>query len=294
MKAVTGIGLILATLATFSCSSENPAPGGSGLIEATEILISAEATGRLERLYVDEGSRVTAGDTLGLIDTTTIVLNLNRARAINEAAEIHREMARLGITEAKHNLDLAEKEFSRLGALIKTGSANQQQYDRAENAFNQAQLAKKQADAALQAADAELAGVTAEIALLQDQLQKCYPIAPASGIVVTTFIEAGELATAGKPLIKVAKLDTVWVKVYVPPSDLTAIKLGQTARIDPEDGRQTPLRGTVTHIADKAEFTPKNVQTRQARANLVYAVKITIPNENGELKIGMPVTVQIQ
>jgi HlyD family secretion protein len=109
--------------------------------------------------------------------------------------------------------------------------------------------------------------------------------------VVTRYVESGELVAIGKPLVKVARLDTVWVKVYLPPSDLTRIKLGGRAEIDPEDGRSRPLAGSISWISSEAEFTPKNVQTKEARADLVYAVKITIPNPDQTLKIGMPVLV---
>jgi HlyD family secretion protein len=113
-------------------------------------------------------------------------------------------------------------------------------------------------------------------------------------VVINKFVEVGELIGVGKPLVKIAKLDTVWVKVYLPPSDLTRISLGGHALVDPEDGRNKPLEGKVSWISDQAEFTPKNVQTKEARADLVYAVKITIPNPGKVLKIGMPVSVKIQ
>jgi HlyD family secretion protein len=120
------------------------------------------------------------------------------------------------------------------------------------------------------------------------------PISPLAGTIVDKFVEAGELITTGKQLIKVARLDTVWVKIYLPPSDLTRIKLGGTAKVDTEDGQTAVINGTVSWISDAAEFTPKNVQTKESRADLVYAVKVSIPNSEMRLKIGMPVAVEIQ
>jgi HlyD family secretion protein len=276
-----------------SCGNDNAAIGGSGLIEATEITISSQVAGKAELLRFDEGDKVAPGDTLAVIDTTNIVLLLKQADAAYSAARSKKNMAVIAIQQAEHNFALAEKEFNRAQALIKTGSVNQQQYDQAENAFTQADLNRKQARAALAAAEADLNRIEAETALLQKQLNDCFPTAPRGGTITAKYMEAGELVTLGKAIYKIAVLDSVWVKVYLPPADLTKITLGGEASIDPEDGRAALLPGTVTWISSKAEFTPKNVQTKEARADLVYAVKITIPNPGGELKVGMPVSVTI-
>ena len=276
---------------TVSCSKKEVAPGGSGLIETTEVIVSAEAAGQIERLYCDEGDHVAIGDTIAMIDTTTITLRLQQSAAMRQAAETKRQGAGLQVEKAGLDYDLAKKEFDRINSLIAGGSANQQQYDRAENGYSQARLARKTAEVALQSALSELQRIDAEIALLRKQLSDCHPLSPATGTVVTRYVESGELVAIGKPVVKVARLDTVWVKVYLPPSDLTRIKLGGRAEIDPEDGRSRPLAGSISWISSEAEFTPKNVQTKEARADLVYAVKITIPNLDQTLKIGMPVSV---
>ena len=143
------------------------------------------------------------------------------------------------------------------------------------------------------AADAELTRIRAEIALLEKQLNDCYPIAPVSGTVIDKFIDVGELIGIGRELITIARLDSVWVKIYLPPADLAEIKLGDRVEIDPEDGRDQNLNGIIRWISSEAEFTPKNVQTKEARADLVYAVKIDIANKAQRLKIGMPVSVTI-
>lgn len=284
---------IIVVIAFVSCSNNNTGPGGSGMIEATESVISAQATGQLERLLFDEGDPIAAGDTIGLLDTTTVVLQLRQARAARQAIAAKIQSTKIQIEQAAGNDSLAQREFERTDRLIKVGSANQQQYDQAKNARDQAHLAYQAATVALQAAQADLARTDADIALLEDQYDHCLPVSPLNGTVVTKFVEEGELLAPGKPIIKIAQLDTVWVKIYVPPRNLTLIKLGGKADVDPEDGRTQPLTGTITWISDEAEFTPKNVQTREARADLVYAVKITIPNPDGALKVGMPVSVAI-
>ena len=293
MKLIGYSGLLMTAILMASCGNNQENATGSGFIEATEILISAETAGKLDRLYCDEGKPVEAGDTLGMIDTVTIALQIQKALTLQSASETQVTTATLAIQQADYNYDLAKKEYQRVSALIKTGSANQQMFDQTENAYNLAGLARKQATAALQAAHADLARVEADLALLHDQRAKCFPTAPVNGVIVETYIDAGELVTPGKALVKLAQLDTVWVKVYVPPMDLTEIALGDQALVDPEDGRKTLPQGYISHIADQAEFTPKNVQTKDARADLVYAVKITVPNQSGVLKIGMPVTVYL-
>ena len=283
----------LAALAASSCGTDNDVPAGSGFVEATEVVVSAETGGRLERLDAEEGETVKTGQAIALIDTTRLALQLAQARAQSEAAAIQLETASLQLKKAALDSTLAHTDFKRIQDLIASGSANRQQYDQAGNRYEQAVLAGKAAAAAVAAARAELARAEAASRLMERQLRDCRPVAPLRGKVVTTYVEPGELVTVGKPLVKIAGLDTVWVKIYLPPGDLTGIKLGKRAEVDPEDGREEALAGVVTWISPEAEFTPKNVQTKGARADLVYAVKVTIPNPNEELKIGMPVMVRI-
>jgi len=277
-----------------SCSKQNQAPGGSGLIEATEVVVSSEMSGQLKSLRFDEGDPIVKGDTIAGIDTVTTMLRLHQAKATRQMAETKVRVSSINIEQISYNLDLAKKEYDRVASLLKAGAVTQQQYDQTETAYNQTILSKKQADAAYEAAVAELANAESAIALLGKQLNDCFPRSPESGVITNKFVEVGELIGIGKPLVQIAKLDTVWVKVYLPPSDLTRISLGGHAKVDPEDGRNQPLEGKVSWISDQAEFTPKNVQTKEARADLVYAVKITIPNPGKILKIGMPVSVKIQ
>lgn len=294
MRFVTCIYFLFVSLLVFSCGKENQTPSGSGFIEATEIVVSSEISGQLKSLRFDEGDLIIRGDTIAEIDTVTTMLRLHQTEAIRQMTETKVKISAINIEQADYNLKLARKEYERVSALLKSGSVNQQQYDQIETSYNQAILSKKQADAGYEAALAELAKVESEILLLEKQLSDCFPKSPESGVVTDKFVEAGEWMGVSKPLIKIAQLDTVWVKIYLPPKDLTRISLGGHAQIDPEDGRAKPLDGIVSWISDEAEFTPKNVQTKEARADLVYAVKITIPNPEKVLKIGMPVLVRIQ
>jgi HlyD family secretion protein len=288
------IALAVTAFLLISCGGKENIPSGSGFIETTEVTYSAQTSGQVKAIYHAEGQDVEAGDTLAMIDTTDIMLHLRQAQAAGEVAVTRLNIASINVMQAANNLELANREFDRISSLIKTGSANQQQYDRAQNARIQAELAQKQAHASRQAASADLKSAEAQIALLQQQVSYCFPLSPLNGTVIDKFVESGELVSIGKPLVKIDRLDTVWVKIYLPPRDLTRIKLEEHAFVSTEDNRTKPFDGIITWISSEAEFTPKNVQTEQARAGLLYAVKITIPNQDHILKIGMPVFVSIQ
>ena len=294
MKLIGRFLFLPLVLPILSCGNNRPEIGGSGLIEATEVVLSAKTNGQLISLDFDEGEHVAINDTIGLIDTSTTILQLRQAEAIAEAAGLKLKIAAKDIKQAEQNLSLAQTEFDRIASLLGSGSANQQQYDQAQTALTQARLIKEKADLGRQAAQAELKSARSQAALLKKQFEDCFPLAPIEGTIVTKYIEPGELVTISRPLVKIASLDTVWVKIYLSPADLTRISLGDQAQIDPENGSKNLLTGSITWISDQAEFTPKNVQSKEARADLVYAVKITIPNPGHVLKIGMPVSVKVQ
>jgi HlyD family secretion protein len=292
MRTCLCSALAVTLFLSLGCDRGEQAIGGSGFIEATSVVVSAEASGRLEMLRVGEGDAIVAGATIGVIDSTTIKLQLEKAHAQRQSAESAIEIARIAIEQAAHDAELSRKEFDRVASLIAKGSANQQQYDQTENRYKQSELARRFAQVTYQARQTDLARIDAEIALLERQLEDCYPTAPVSGIVINKLTEPGELLAPGKPIVEIAKIDTVWVKIYLPAHDLAAVRIRGTVSVDLEDGRSAPLQGEVVWISDEAEFTPKNVQTAEARADLVYAIKVNIANPQGVLKIGMPVMVR--
>ena len=208
------ITLLLLTGLLVSCAERDSDLTGSGLIEAVDVMFSAEVAGRLEVLYFAEGDGIHKGDTIGLIDTTAISLQLRQAEAAREAARINLEAAGLNMEQANLNLGLAEKEFNRISSLMETGAANQQQFDVAENEYKRAKVTSKQAQAAFNMARAELTGIEAKIAIIEKQFSDCFPVSPTDGTIVDKYIDAGELVTMGKPMAKIARLDTVWVKIY--------------------------------------------------------------------------------
>ncbi len=274
------------------CAEEQPIPWGSGFVETTKTLVSAESSGRIERMRFDEADYVSRGDTIAMIDTTLLALRLRQAEAAYAAAQTKRDLAAIDIDRAEQQLALAKKEYDRIEQLLPSGSVTQQQYDVAETQLAQARLSANSTRAALAAAEAEMRKAHTQTDLLAEQLRDCFLTAPITGVIVERFMDPGELASPGNACVEIAALDTVWVKIYLPPDDLTRITLGATAEVDSETEIE-PLPGTVRWIASEAEFTPKNVQTKEARADLVYAVKVTVPNPQQRLKVGMPVVVRI-
>lgn len=277
-----------------SCSKHENVPLGSGFIEATEVTISAEVAGTIEEIYVEEGDEIAVGQPIVLIDTTALALELEQARAEQAAIRTHIQSAEIKLKQAILDSSLAAKEFTRISNLIASGSVREQQYDEVKTHYRQVSLSTAAARAALAAARADLERMRSQIDLIRERLSDCKPRSPMTGTVVTRYVQRGELVTPGKPLVRIANLDTVWVKFYLNPDDLGKVKLGAKAEVDAEIPETKPLMGKVTWISPKAEFTPKNVQTKEARADLVYAVKVTIPNPERKLKIGMPVMVRIQ
>lgn len=290
-KLYTMITSVLLLIA--GCNNDKASHGGSGLMETTEVIVSAETGGRLITINFDEGDRVEAGDTIAVIDPTRIELQLDAARAGLKVAQANLETARIQKERADETEAFAAREKQRLEKLLKSGTATRRQYDKVAHEYDQAVLAVKTAAAQISTVEAELDKIRAEIATLEQQLDDSYPQAPVSGTVAEKYRDAGELAAPGKPLIKIARLDTLWVKVYLPTGQFARVKLGDSATVDTESG-ETSYRGEVVRTADEAEFTPKNVQTAESRANLVYAVKVEVPNTDGRLKVGMPVFVILE
>jgi HlyD family secretion protein len=275
------------------CGGDNQFLGGSGLLEANEVIVSAETAGRVESLRFDEGTSVNEGDTLLIIDPTRLELELKAAQAGQNVALTRLESARLQLEQAKEAERFVSAERDRIAALVRAGTATQKQLDQLEHEYTSAVLSRRAAQANIAALEAELTKIEADIDRLRRQLEDCYPICPATGTVTEKFIEAGELLSPGRPIAKVSLLDTLWVKVYLPTEDFSQLKIGDNAVIDTEAGDRQ-YHGRIIWTSEAAEFTPKNVQTKKSRTNLVYAVKVQVANTDGLLKIGMPVFVTIE
>ncbi len=284
---------LIPLLACTGCGSQEETIGGSGMLEADQTVVSSETSGRVDELRFNEGSLVQLGDTLLVIDPSRHDLELAAALAGQEVVQARLRTERLQILQALETERFLKNEQDRVTMLAQSGTAAQRQLDQVEHECRSAILARQRAEAGIGATEAELRKVEADIDRIKRQLQDCYPAAPISGMVTDRFVDLGELLVPGKPMVKVSRLDTMWVKIYLPTGDFAQVTVGDQAVVDTEAG-QRRYRGQVVWTSEEAEFTPKNVQTRKSRANLLYAVKVRVPNDDGRLKIGMPVFVTIE
>jgi len=291
-----------------ACKNNGPQADAYGNFEADELIISAEANGRILELQLEEGQSVTPGQILGRIDSTQLVLKREQLQAAIRAIAAKRPAisAQLAVVakqlnSAKQQLGALKREKQRVESLLKSDAATPKQLD---DLNDQILLAERQMDVIFEQQSAtgatlstQKSGLLAEIqplqkqiAQLDDQIEKCRIVNPAAGTVLSSYAEAGEVATFGKPLYKVADLSRMILRAYVAGDQLGSVQLGQSVNvaIDAPDGAMEAFAGRVTWISSRAEFTPKIIQTKAERVNLVYAVKIEVANPAGRLKIGMP------
>jgi HlyD family secretion protein len=221
-----------------------------------------------------------------------MTLDIASAEANRQTQTANLEASRLQVAKARETESYAKSERDRIARLLKSGSATQKQMDQLEHEANLAVNARQTAVANVEVSEAQIVKLDADIARLKRQLQDVYVIAPTSGIVTEEYVDPGEVVAPGKAVAKISRLDTVWVKVYLPAGKFSSVKIGDKATVSTEAGTSS-YSGTVIWTSSEAEFTPKNVQTEKSRTNLVYAVKVSIPNGDGRLKIGMPVFVTV-
>lgn len=264
----------------------------TGTFEATEVVVSAEAAGRILRFDAEEGDRLEAGRQVGAIDTVQLYLQklqLERQRAsvVSNRPDIAKQVASLREQIAKQ-----QTERRRVENLLRDGAATTKQLDDIDAQIKvldgqlEAQLSTLRNNAA--SIDENSSSIELQIARIEDQLAKCRIASPVAGTVLAKYSEAGELASVGRPLMKVADLDRIYLRAYFTSDQLAALKLGQEVTVTADFGGDSRFDypGRIVWIASESEFTPKTIQTRDSRANLVYAVKIAVEND-GRLKIGL-------
>lgn len=292
MKQIKFIGCCVLLLIVTACGSGNPDYDATGTFETTEVLVSSEATGKLLTLDVEEGMPVKAGQQVGLVDTVQLYLKKIQLEASVKSVEDQRPDILKQVAALKEQIATAEREKRRVENLLKAGAANQKQLDDAEAHLTvlQRQLIAQGSTLlnSRQSLTWQSSSVTIQVAQIVDQLMKCYVKSPINGTVLAKYAEAGELATMGKPLFKVADMEQVYIRAYITSEQLSQMKLGQKVTVFSDYGNDNPKEypGIVTWISDRSEFTPKTILTKDERANLVYAVKIAVKND-GYLKIGM-------
>ena len=271
-----------------------PKPEAYGNIEATEVVVSAQAAGQLESFVPVEGGVLPCGATVGVIDTVTEALQLQQvsAQRTANASRVTEVTKQIGVLEAQR--PIAQRVYERTRRLFEQQAATAQQLDQAEREYRtlvaQLEVARAQRQAALH----EVTASDARAAQVRDQLRRSVITNPVGGTVLTTYVRTGELVQVGQPLYKIANLDTMELRAYVTETQLTSIKVGRQVTVSVDVGKtRRPLPGIVSWVSTTAEFTPTPIETRDERVNLVYAIKVRVPNPNGMLKIGMPADVQL-
>ena len=280
-------------LALFACNKNLEHSDAYGNFETTEVLVSAEANGRIMELNVDEGDSIKAGDLLGYVDTIMLYLKKKQLQASLSAvnSKTQSSQPQIDVLEEKKRNLLREK--SRIEALVLEKAATPKQLDDISGEIDvvekQIIATKRQIKDLNQGILGEIDPIKVQIDQINEQLKKSYIRNPIDGIVLLKFAESSEMTASGKPLYKIANMNQMILRVYVSGSQLPHIGTGQKVQvlIDENENQNTSLEGTISWISDKAEFTPKIVQTKEERVNLVYAVKVMVEN-NGQLKIGMP------
>lgn len=284
--------IILLLLIVTGCKSSSNEFDATGNFEADEVIISAEATGKILRLDVEEGTELGANAVVGLIDTTQLHFKKKQLEYSIRAVIAKSPNTSVQLAAIKEQMETAQREKKRVENLLKDDAATQKQLD---DINAQLQLLQRQYDASqssltitTQSIQSETLPLKAQLDQVHDQLNKSVITNPFKGTVLTKYALKDEMATQGKALYKVADLSSLILRAYISGSQLSQIKLGQqvTVLVDAPEGEYKNYTGEIMWISDKAEFTPKTIQTKDERANLVYAIKIRVKND-GYLKLGM-------
>ena len=282
---------IAAVVLAASCGTEAEFDA-QGTFEATEVVISSEATGRILNFEVEEGMTVEANQMVGAIDSVQLHLQRKQLVAQQSALLGSRPDVKKQVAALREQIAKQKEELRRVENMLKDGAATKKQKDDIEA---QIKILERQLDAMLSTLDKNTstinnnsAALEAQIAALDDRISKCRIISPIGGTVLVKYAEAGELASVGKPLMKIADLDNIYLRAYFTSDQLAKVNLGDEVKVVADFGGEEryDYTGRVAWISSESEFTPKTIQTKDSRANLVYAVKIAVEND-GRLKIGL-------
>lgn len=289
-----------------ACNGNGNDFDASGTFEADEVVVSSEISGKITSLNIEEGMAIPGDSIVGTIDATNIALQKEQVEASIEAlnqktGDVSPQVKLLQdqIAVQKSQLDNLMYEKKRVENLLKADAATQKQLDDINSNIDvlekqinvtQQQINVQQNNVATQNRSilSESKPLSKRAAQLKDQLDKANIVNPVSGTVITKYAEAGEITNTGKALYKIADLSEITLRAYLTGGQLSEVKLGQQVKVLVDDGedKYKEFPGTVTWVSDKAEFTPKTIQTKEERANLVYAIKIKVKND-GTMKIGM-------
>ena len=282
---------IAVALLTLACSKEAEFDA-QGTFEATEVIVSSEATGRIINFDIEEGMTIVANQAVGTIDSLQLHLQRKQLIAQQSALLTSRPDVKKQVASLREQIVKQKSELRRVDNMLSDGAATQKQKDDIEA---QIKILEGQLEATLSTLDKNTSTINdnsvaleAQIAALDDHISKCSILSPVGGIVLVKYAEAGELASVGKPLMKIADLKNIYLRAYFTSDQLANIKLGDEVKVVADFGgdERYDYAGRIAWISSESEFTPKTIQTKDSRANLVYAVKIAVEND-GRLKIGL-------
>ncbi len=288
MKKVLYIAVSLLAIA---CSKEAEFDA-QGTFEATEVVVSSEATGRILNFDIEEGMTIVANQAVGTIDSLQLHLQRKQLIAQQSALLTSRPDVKKQVASLREQIVKQKSELRRVENMLSDGAATQKQKDDIEA---QIKILDGQLEATLSTLSKNTSTINdnsvaleAQIAALDDRISKCRILSPVGGTVLVKYAEAGELASVGKPLMKIADLKNIYLRAYFTSDQLANIKLGDDVKVVADFGGEEryDYTGRVAWISSESEFTPKTIQTKDSRANLVYAVKIAVEND-GRLKIGL-------
>ncbi|MBO5044762.1 MAG: HlyD family efflux transporter periplasmic adaptor subunit [Alistipes sp.] len=288
MKKVLYIAVALLAIA---CSKEAEFDA-QGTFEATEVVVSSEATGRILNFDIEEGMTIVANQAVGTIDSLQLHLQRKQLIAQQSALLTSRPDVKKQVASLREQIVKQKSELRRVENMLRDGAATQKQKDDIEA---QIKILEGQLEATLSTLSKNTSTINdnsvaleAQIAALDDRISKCRILSPVGGTVLVKYAEAGELASVGKPLMKIADLKNIYLRTYFTSDQLANIKLGDEVKVVADFGGEEryDYTGRVAWISSESEFTPKTIQTKDSRANLVYAVKIAVEND-GRLKIGL-------
>jgi HlyD family secretion protein len=283
-------GVILLVIA--SCKEKTNPHDASGSFEAVETMVAAEASGKILQLAVEEGQELDSGKIIGYIDSMQLHLNSLQLKQSKIAILSGRPQTSVQTEALKNELANAILDRNRTENLVKGGVASQKQLDdqNAKIAILQSRIKAQENSLQTTTSNLNEQGGTVDTQLkeINNQLQKCVIMNPVKGTVLTKYAEPYEMASLGRPLYKIADLSTIILRAYITGDQLQQVKIEQPVKVFTDDGKggYKETDGTIVWINDKAEFTPKTIQTKNERANLVYAIKVRVKND-GYLKIGM-------
>ena len=282
----------LAVAALTSCNGGKEKNDAYGNFEAVEVVVSSEVNGLITSAPVVEGNEVSVGQILCTIDSLQNRLRIDQMQGMKEATQSKVGTIEAQIAVLQAQKQTADKDYARISAMLKDGAATQRDYDNVSGQLNVINRQIAQAKSQLVGIQGELKSLTSQESQVTDLVNKSVVKSPIAGTILDKYIEKGELAVPGKQLYKIADTKTLVLKVYVSGSLLPKVVVGKKVAvyIDKDKKSDQKLEGVVTWVSPQAEFTPKIIQTKEERVDLVYAVKVNVPND-GRLKIGMPGSV---